>query len=131
MEVSPDVHESSYSLHPRHLLHVTVEHSACSYQIYSKFEDPSVENNAWIYREEQRQSTPTGHSIYTIWFISLRNWDLNKKSTHISVLYTMVGWIGYLFISVDEVLHSHWVIGNLLHFWMVKVEVNGTWFELS
>ncbi|PBK62056.1 hypothetical protein ARMSODRAFT_1089342 [Armillaria solidipes] len=54
-EVSTDVRESSYSLHPRSPLHVTVEHSVCSDQTYSKFEDPSVENRAWQYREEQTQ----------------------------------------------------------------------------
>ncbi|KAK0226845.1 hypothetical protein EDD85DRAFT_164621 [Armillaria nabsnona] len=54
-EVNTDVHESSYSLHPRSPLHVTVEHSVCSDQTYSKFEDLSVENRTWKYREEQRQ----------------------------------------------------------------------------
>ncbi|PBK79559.1 hypothetical protein ARMGADRAFT_1003626 [Armillaria gallica] len=54
-EVSTDVHESSYRLHPSSSLHVTVEHSVCSDRTYSKFEDPSVENRAWNFREEQTQ----------------------------------------------------------------------------
>ncbi|KAK0211607.1 hypothetical protein IW262DRAFT_349992 [Armillaria fumosa] len=46
--------DSSYELHTRTALHVTVEHSVFSDQSYSKTENQSAETPSWQYRAQQR-----------------------------------------------------------------------------